>query len=257
MKSRLERLTHVVKEKDLVPRSRGVGTKVVVSSLTAAGATTGEYDPGGWVEPLVIYTRGGNGELLEGEVLHYEVIAGLETGSGFEMEDGTGPLRDSWGVSNSVGGALPVDSFRCGSVPGDVTIRVTAPYSEGSAVAEFQATVTSRPPHHLEIMDVSPGPLSANSVHTPSAAVRVVASDGKPVTYGQVEFRLWDPENSGTIMIFGGAEAVWGRVPVDELGEMLAMSTVVTGVAGKTFYLSLTRPGMPGVEAVLAPYQIS
>jgi hypothetical protein len=187
------------------------------------------------------------GQPVENALILFDASVGNRTGSAFYIDGDPTPRSKSFGFSGVDGYFQAEDVLVTGTSPGALSIRVTwADDPDGKVSATYEKRVSSRIPSKAEGESGGGEEFIAGSIVGVAVAALLTDGAGVPIDYGSLRFEVNDPNDTGTVIIFGGGYiAVWVQMPLDEGGVAKLSETLRVGSRnpGSDFYLRVSRYG--------------
>jgi len=176
----------------------------------------------------------------------FDVGVGNQTGSAFYIEGDPTPRAESFAITGEYGYFMAEDALVTGATPGALRIRaVPADDPEGAVSATFERQVSSRIPAIIERVSGGGKTFSVGSIVSVDAAALLRNDEGAPIDYGQLHFAVYDPNDTGTLLLYGSLVASWIAVPLDDDGMAVLAEVLKIGDRnpGASFYIRASRYG--------------
>lgn len=232
----------------LAASHRGKRSRPPVAKIIRMGVPDGSLiDPGSLITPIVVGVEDARGGKVLDELIMFEVIDPSGTGTGFVVEGIDFPVSHSFGVSFDGGGyalALPVDTLRAGKGAGAVTLRVSAPQSAGRDVhVDYHLKITLDVVHKISPVEGGDEAHPVDSLRPVTVVAEVLDDHGSPITYGHLRYSMYDPNDTGALMLWGGLPVSWVQMEVDKQGRAQLDAVLLFGTRPGKFFIRASRAG--------------
>jgi hypothetical protein len=216
-------------------------------SKIVAFRETETVDRDRYVDRLLVQALDENGIGVPNQLIQFVLEDLQDTGTFFIFtDDGKEyPVKETIGFTDPGGFTLAIDQIKTGKTSGTVSIKVTAPSSGGEATAIFTRHLSPQTP--AEILPILGGDESfpPGSYALVDLRVKLLDTQHQPVPHGVIRFSIYDPFETGTVLVFGGYVALYTDSPVSSEGIAAVQLPVAIGSnnPGGKFYIRADRRG--------------
>ena len=176
----------------------------------------------------------------------FDVGVDNQTGSAFYIKGDPTPRAETFAITGEYGYFMAEDALVTGTTPGALRIHVApADDPEGAVSATYEREVSARTPVTMERVSGGGETFPVGSVVTVDAAALLRNDEGAPIEYGQLHFAVYDPNDTGTLLLYGSLVASWIAVPLDDDGMAVLAEVLKIGDRnpGASFYIRASRYG--------------
>lgn len=217
-----------------------------VSKIIAFRATE-TVDRDRYIERLIVQALDDDGIGVPNQLIQFILSDPQDTGTFFIfIDDGKEyPVKETIGFTDSNGFTLATDQIKTGKTSGTVSIKVTAPSSGGDATANFTRHLSPQTPAEILPVSGGDGSFPPGSFVLVDLEAKLLDTQHQPVPYGVIRFSIYDPFETGTVLVFNGHIALYTESPVSSEGIATVRLPVSVGSnnLGEKFYIRADRQG--------------